>query len=135
MGEGLPEYFGEGLIAWLHPAYLGEGIIAWLLPAYLGERLIAWLLPVYLGEGLIVWLLPDYLGDWLTAGPSRSGQGEGLTVGVLPVLETLFVLGEAVVRLGAHGLGQVPEGSRVVQVQLLLPQHKTHALLPQNALL
>ena len=70
-----------------------------------------------------------------TAGPSRSGQGEGLTVGVLPVLETLFVLGEAVVRLGAHGLGQVPEGSRVVQVQLLLPQHKTHALLPQNALL
>lgn len=42
------------------------------------------------------------------------------TVGILPVLVSLLVLRQSVVRLGPHWLGEVPKRLGVVQVQFLV---------------
>lgn len=53
-----------------------------------------------------------------------------LTVGIFPVLVPLLVLRQSVVRLGAHGLGQVAERFGVVQVEFL--SNKTSTRLPKK---
>lgn len=61
-------------------------------------------------------------------------QKERLTIGVFPVLIPLLVLGQPLVRLGAHGLSQVSEGLGIRKINLLKHKTKPTARLPGTLL-
>lgn len=61
-------------------------------------------------------------------------QKERLTIGVLPVLIPLLILGQPFVRLCAHRLSQVSECLGISEINLLKYQTKTNVELPGTLL-